>query len=299
METQKIIHIAAEVVLLGAVTFYFNGQIKGLKNEMNDLKSKIKEQDESMNKHLNSLYSIIDKLNADKKQLSQDINNLQGRFRSNNGFDSVNAMKVRSDTFKPKQLSFEDEESDEDEDYQHVNLRNRLSRKVSDNINTSSGELLNRQNSQNHMQLHPNTGVNQSNQNTKLKHPEQQRVQSSHVYQHHRPPNQRQELLHQSSQNQFNQHSNQVSHQMHSNQVSHSVKTLPPNIHPSHMDRNVENKQENKQEYKQENNQDNKLIQEKSKLDEELNDELQELQNEEENIKLKANNDNIDTLKKS
>lgn len=62
MDTSKIVHICAEAVLLAGVTFYFNGQVKTLRNEIKDLKAKIEEQQETSNKHLNNLYAVIDQL---------------------------------------------------------------------------------------------------------------------------------------------------------------------------------------------------------------------------------------------
>jgi len=62
METKQIAHIVSEVILLGGITFYFNGQIKGLKSEIRDLKAEIEKQAEANNKHLNNLYSLMDKM---------------------------------------------------------------------------------------------------------------------------------------------------------------------------------------------------------------------------------------------
>lgn len=71
MDTIKIVHIAAEVVVLASITFYFNGQLKGLKSEIATLKAKIDEQNEASNKHLNNVYALLDKLNHSNSQQQQ------------------------------------------------------------------------------------------------------------------------------------------------------------------------------------------------------------------------------------
>lgn len=62
-QTGKIVHVAAEVILLGGIAFYFNNQVKSLRNEVRELKLKLEEITESNNKHLNNLYSLMDKMN--------------------------------------------------------------------------------------------------------------------------------------------------------------------------------------------------------------------------------------------
>lgn len=62
METSKIIHVAAEAVLLGGVVVYFNNQIKSLKNEITELKNKLEKNNEIYNKHFNNIYTMIDKM---------------------------------------------------------------------------------------------------------------------------------------------------------------------------------------------------------------------------------------------
>lgn len=62
MDTTRAIHVASEVVLLGGVIYYFNSQVKGLKAEIKELKAKIEENQQGIGKHLNNLYSAIDKI---------------------------------------------------------------------------------------------------------------------------------------------------------------------------------------------------------------------------------------------
>jgi hypothetical protein len=62
--TARMIHVGTEIVLIGGIFFYFNNQIKSVKNEVKELKIKIEENQEAYNKHLNNLYSLIDKLNS-------------------------------------------------------------------------------------------------------------------------------------------------------------------------------------------------------------------------------------------
>ena len=61
MESSKLVHIAAEVILMGGISMYFNGQIKSLRNEIKELKTKYDEHTEATNKHLNNVYALIDK----------------------------------------------------------------------------------------------------------------------------------------------------------------------------------------------------------------------------------------------
>lgn len=70
MDTARTVHIASEVVILGGVIFYFNNQIKTLKTEIKELKTKLEEDSQSNNKHLQNLYSLVDKINIDVKQLA-------------------------------------------------------------------------------------------------------------------------------------------------------------------------------------------------------------------------------------
>lgn len=69
MDTSKMIHMGAEIVLLGGIIFYFNGQTKTLKNEIKDLKVKIEEQQEVTNKHFNNLYAVIDQMKRAPPQM--------------------------------------------------------------------------------------------------------------------------------------------------------------------------------------------------------------------------------------
>ena len=60
--TGKMVHVGAEVVVLLGVTFYLNGQIRSLKNEVRELRVKLDDQSEAVNKHLNNVYVVLDKL---------------------------------------------------------------------------------------------------------------------------------------------------------------------------------------------------------------------------------------------
>jgi hypothetical protein len=60
--TGKMVHVGAELVVLLGVTFYLNGQIRSLKNEVRELRVKLEDQSEAVNKHLNNVYVVLDKL---------------------------------------------------------------------------------------------------------------------------------------------------------------------------------------------------------------------------------------------
>ena len=56
----KLVHIGAEVLVLVSVVFYLNGQLKSMKNEIRELRAKLEDQTEGMNRHLTKLYSMVD-----------------------------------------------------------------------------------------------------------------------------------------------------------------------------------------------------------------------------------------------
>lgn len=60
--TGKLIHIGAEFIVLLGVTFYMNSQVRSLKAEIRELRAKIEEDTRETNKHLNSMYMVIDQL---------------------------------------------------------------------------------------------------------------------------------------------------------------------------------------------------------------------------------------------
>lgn len=62
INTTGIIHIAAEVIIIGGVVFYFNNQIKSLRNEVKELRQKLQDSQEIYNKHFNNIYAGLDKL---------------------------------------------------------------------------------------------------------------------------------------------------------------------------------------------------------------------------------------------
>lgn len=62
INTSQMIHIAAEVILIGGITFYFKNQIKGLKEQVRDLKAKIEENHDIHTKHTNNLYDMMDQI---------------------------------------------------------------------------------------------------------------------------------------------------------------------------------------------------------------------------------------------
>lgn len=101
--TGKLVHVAAEVVLVGGVIFYFNNQVKSLKNEIKELKIKIEEMTDSNNKHLNNLYSLVDRLNRSvltpiQEEKSQPNNSQTGiRRRKKVRFQSTDNESETSD----------------------------------------------------------------------------------------------------------------------------------------------------------------------------------------------------------
>jgi flagellar capping protein FliD len=60
--TGKLVHMGVEAVVLLGVTFYMNSQIRSLKTEIRELRAKIEEDARENNKHLNSMYMVIDQL---------------------------------------------------------------------------------------------------------------------------------------------------------------------------------------------------------------------------------------------
>ena len=116
MDTQKIIHIVSEVILLGVVSYYLNGKIKSVKHEVKDLKAKLVLQEESFTKHVNTLYSIIDKMNNERKQMAQDLMSLRNFL-----VPRMNLSKQNQQT--PQQVAIDE---DEDDDHHEINLQQTL-----------------------------------------------------------------------------------------------------------------------------------------------------------------------------
>ena len=116
MDTQKIIHIVSEVILLGVVSYYLNGKIKSVKQEVKDLKAKLVLQEESFTKHINTLYSIIDKMNNERKQMAQDLMSLRNFL-----VPRMNLSKQNQQT--PQQVAIDE---DEDDDHHEINLQQTL-----------------------------------------------------------------------------------------------------------------------------------------------------------------------------
>lgn len=71
MESTKIVHIAAEVVLIGAVVFYYNGQLKALKNELREVKQKMQDETIERNKHFDNLYTVVDRMQKSMVHMQQ------------------------------------------------------------------------------------------------------------------------------------------------------------------------------------------------------------------------------------
>lgn len=100
MDTTRAIHVASEVVLLGGVIYYFNSQVKGLKSEIKELKAKIEENQQGIGKHLNNLYSAIDKigksvthLNMIGRGMSEAQNSATITQHHNNGSSGLRRRK--------------------------------------------------------------------------------------------------------------------------------------------------------------------------------------------------------------
>lgn len=98
----KIIHIASELILVGAISFYFNNQIKTLKSDIIDLKTKMENETAANNKHFNNLYSLIDKMGRSLSQLHfQSSEHIQappqlGMRKRKPG------MQIKTELFQPK-----------------------------------------------------------------------------------------------------------------------------------------------------------------------------------------------------
>jgi hypothetical protein len=129
METPKIIHIVAEVILLGAVSYYLNSQIKSVRHEVKDLKAKLVVQEESFNKHINTLYGIIDKMNNERKQMAQDLMSLRNFL--------VPRMNI-SNNQNQQQVPADD---DEDDDHHEINLQQTLRQRRPQNSASQVSQL--------------------------------------------------------------------------------------------------------------------------------------------------------------
>ena len=69
MDTQHLIHITAEMACFSGILYFFNNNIKKLKNEIDQLKEENKKLSEEYGKHFNILYNSIDMLVKKNQEL--------------------------------------------------------------------------------------------------------------------------------------------------------------------------------------------------------------------------------------
>lgn len=89
--SSKMMHIAAEVTILGAVIYYYNNKIKALNSEINSLRVKLEETKEETNQKLNALYASVHQLSLQQFQKQNEREQGQYNGKSNgkgNGYQS-------------------------------------------------------------------------------------------------------------------------------------------------------------------------------------------------------------------
>lgn len=78
LENKQIIHIAAEIVVLIGITFYFSSKNKKLSDHIEDLSQRLEEQEDLIQKHEQIIRQLVQAMNAQnnglvhKKQLANN-----------------------------------------------------------------------------------------------------------------------------------------------------------------------------------------------------------------------------------
>jgi hypothetical protein len=87
MNTQSIVHISTELIVLSSITFFFMKKNKENEKKIEELQHRVNKQDnqsKSIENHINSLYQMIDALsdssNVKKEPISVPVTNLRNRF---------------------------------------------------------------------------------------------------------------------------------------------------------------------------------------------------------------------------
>ncbi len=113
MNNQLIIHISAELIIIGTVSYYFNKKVNALKSEVDDLKKKCSDYEtkiEKISRNMDVLYNMVSEL---KRQQSypqnaiptspQNMQELRQRRPSQRGVPQTAPQQVQQPKPQPKQ----------------------------------------------------------------------------------------------------------------------------------------------------------------------------------------------------
>ena len=130
MNTQSIVHISTELIVLSSITFFFMKKNKENEKKIEELQNRVTKHDtqsKTIENHINSLYQMIDALteysNGNKESISVPVTQLRNRF------------------FK-KNISINEEEDDHDHDHKHSHSHSDHSRdKVKQSTNFKQASM--------------------------------------------------------------------------------------------------------------------------------------------------------------
>jgi hypothetical protein len=95
MNNQLIIHISAELIIIGTVSYYFNKKVNSLKSEVDELKKRCADYENKLDKvyrNMDVLYNMINDLKRSNQHQDQDIqtnNELRQRRPTQRGMPPV------------------------------------------------------------------------------------------------------------------------------------------------------------------------------------------------------------------
>jgi phosphopantetheine adenylyltransferase len=92
LENKQIIHIAAEIVVLVGITFYFSSKNKKLSDHIEDLSQRLEEQEDLIQKHEQIIRQLVQAMNSqtgsaqNKKQVvkpvTKNVSNTKKKLKS-------------------------------------------------------------------------------------------------------------------------------------------------------------------------------------------------------------------------
>ncbi len=148
MNMTGIVHIIAEVILIGGVIFYFNKQVKSLRNEIKELRQKLQDTQEINVKHFNNIYAGLDKLLKEKSDSESSGSKFKKMRKINEEeLKSPKTSKEESTVKKPMKVEVQYEKENEDEPshtegikVSFTNFSSSLENDLKNSFNTSSEE---------------------------------------------------------------------------------------------------------------------------------------------------------------